>query len=408
MIKVILMVILALTMTSCARVTEPDDLAYVVAIGIDADGDTKKFTLQIANPLKISGGSNESGGEDGKETISNITVSGENVYQAVNTANHLYSKELSLAHTKLILISDKIAEEEGLKDFAEFLARSEEIRPNTFLSIVKGDAREYLSEVKPTNEVNPVKYYETIFDSDYTSFIPKSTVKDFYCYSMSSERETCLPLSAVKEEKTKGTLKTENHGFEEGTKDFKAGEIDSQGDIKTETAGMAILRDTKLVATASSKEAELYNIITGSYLKSETSYFDKNSPGDTVSVMQSQGEKPKIKVDISGDVPKIYVHLSLEADLRTTKEDYLLENNIGEFENQASEQIKNAALDFLYKTSRDYKSDIVGFGRYVKRNFKSFDEFEEYDWSKRYEDAEFYIDVDFKLRRSGLVNRKRG
>ena len=71
-------------------------------------------------------------------------------------------------------------------------------------------------------------------------------------------------------------------------------------------------------------------------------------------------------------MPKIYVHLSLEADLRTTKEDYLLENNIGEFENQASEQIKNAALDFLYKTSRDYKSDIVGFGRYVKRNFKSF------------------------------------
>ncbi len=177
---------------------------------------------------------------------------------------------------------------------------------------------------------------------------------------------------------------------------------------KSETAGMAILRDTKLVATASNKEAELYNIITGNYTKSETSYYDRNSPGDTVSVMQSQGEKPKIKVDISGEVPKIYVHLSLEADLRTTEEDYLLENNIGDFESQAADEIKKAALEFLYKTSREYKSDIVGFGRYVKRNFKSFDDFEEYDWQKRFELAEFYVDVDFKLRRSGLVNRKRG
>ncbi len=406
--KIIIILLFALTMSSCARATEPDSLAYVVAIGIDTKGDTKQFTLQIANPLKISGGSNESGGEDGKKTISNITVSGENVYQAVNTANHLYSKELSLAHTKLILISDKIAKEEGLKDFAEFLARSEEIRPNTFLSIVKDDAKKYLSEVKPTNEVNPVKYYETIFDSDYTSFVPKSTVKDFYCFSMSPEREICLPLSAVKEEKSKGTQKTENHGFEEGTEEIKAGEIELEGEIKTETAGMAILRDTKLIATATAKEAELYNIITGNYTKSETSYFDKNAPGDAVSVMQSQGEKPKIKVDISSDVPKIYVHLSLEADLRTTKEDYLLENNIGDFEGQAAEQLKNAALDFLYKTSREYKSDIVGFGSYAKRNFKSFDDFENFDWSKRFETAEFYVDVDFKLRRSGLVNRKRG
>ncbi len=408
MLKTVIFILFALTLSSCARWAEPDDLAYVVAIGIDANGDTKEFTLQIANPLKISGGSNESGGEDGKKTISNITVTGENVYQAVNTANHLYSKELNLSHTKLILVSDEIAEKEGLKDFAEFLARSEEIRPNTFLSIVKGDAKKYLNEVKPTNEVNPVKYYEVIFDSDYTSFIPKSTVKDFYCFSMSPEREICLPLSAVKEDKTKGTQNIINQGFENGTEEIFAGEIEFDGEIKTETAGMAILRDTKMVATASAKEAEIYNIITGNYTKSETSYFDKNSADNTVSVMQSQGEKPKIKVDISGEVPKIYVHLSLEADLRTTKEDYLLENNIGDFESRAALQLKNAATEFLYKTSREYKSDIVGFGSFVKRNFKSFDDFEDFNWSEKYENAEFFVDVDFKLRRSGLVNRKRG
>ncbi|MDO4618692.1 MAG: Ger(x)C family spore germination protein [Clostridia bacterium] len=406
--KLLVPIMLSVMLTSCARATEPDDLAYVVAIGIDSKGDTKNFTLQIANPIKISGGSSEQGGEDGKDTVSAISVEADNIYQAVNVANHLYSKELNLSHTKLILISDKIAEGEGLSEFSEFLSRTEEIRPNTYISIVKGDAKKYLEEVKPTNEVNPVKYYEVIFDSAYTSFIPKSSAWEFYCYASSPERQQVLPLSAVKEDNSKGTQNQKNKGFEDGMPEIKAGEIKTESEIKTETAGIAIFKDGKMIASAGAKEAEIYNIVSGSYTKSEVSYPDKGSRDNEIAVMQTLAKKPVIKVDISGEIPRIYVGLNFEADLRTVSEAYMIEADIENFEEQTEIAIKEAVKSFLYKTSTEYKSDIVGFGSYVKRKFSSFDDFEKYDWQEKYENAEFNVEVDFKLRRSGLINRKRG
>jgi hypothetical protein len=66
----ILIAILALFLTGCGDGNEPDAQGYVVAIGIDAPengGEGYDFTLQFANPSKISGGSGESGGKGGKD-----------------------------------------------------------------------------------------------------------------------------------------------------------------------------------------------------------------------------------------------------------------------------------------------------------------------------------------------------
>ena len=157
--KALILAICGVILSGCTRSVEPNDLAYVVAIGIDTADKPElyDFTLQIANPQAISGGSNQEGGEGGKETVSNLTITAPNIYSAVNIANHIYSKNVSLAHTKLIVVCEEIARTEGLAGLGETIARNEEIRPNTYLSVVKKEAKDYLKEIKPTNEVNPVK-----------------------------------------------------------------------------------------------------------------------------------------------------------------------------------------------------------------------------------------------------------
>lgn len=407
--KLIIIAVLVLV-AGCSRSSEPDELAYIVAIGIDKGEEDKTYdvTLQIANPLAISGGSKEEGGEGGKKTVSNLTVEASTIFSAVNIANHLYSKELSLAHTKLIAFSEEIAKNEGLAEFSEAIARNEEIRPNTFLTVIKGKAKEYLSEIKPTNEVNPVQYYEVIYESDDNGFVAKNPCQQFYANEMSPERENVLPLSAVLKKEEKGTQNSDYDGFEYRLKDYKAGEIKVDGDIKTQTCGMAIFKDGKMIEEAGAVETELYNILTGNYIKSEITYYDKNSPEKPVAVVQSQQRKPDIKVNIDSDVPKILVKLYLEADLRTVSEDYIVEQEMDKFEEQVQDEIEKSALKFLENTAREYQSDIVGFGRFIKHNFKSFDELELYNWQDRYPEAQFEVEVDFHLRRSGLINRRRG
>lgn len=407
--KLIIIMVLVL-IAGCSRYSEPNELAYIVAIGIDKGEEEQAYdvTLQIANPQAISGGSKEEGGEGGKKTVSNLTVAASTIFSAVNIANHLYSKELSLAHTKLIVFSEEIAKNEGLTEFSETIARNEEIRPNTFLTVVKGKAKEYLGEIKPTNEVNPVQYYEVIYESDDNGFIAKNPCQQFYANEMSPERENVLPLSAVVKEEEKGTQNSDYDGFEYMLKDYKAGEIKVDGDIKTQTCGMAIFKDGKMIEEAGAVETELYNILTGNYIKSEITYYDKNSPEKPIAVVQTQQRKPDIKVNIDSEVPEILVKLYLEADLRTVSEEYIVEQEMDKFEEQVQEEIEKSVLKFLDKTAREYQSDIVGFGRFIKHNFKSFEELELYNWQSRYPLSQFEVEVDFHLRRSGLINRRRG
>lgn len=343
-----------------------------------------------------------------------------------------------MAHTKLMVFCDEIAKAGELKGLSETIARSEEIRPNTFLSVVKGSAKEYLGSIEPTNEVNPVKYYEVIYDVDYTGYIPKNQIRNFYAYEQTPERENVLPLSAVKKDSEQGSEGSESSGgsggssatgeksqkpsdkplenkgtqnpyggFEYLHKDYLAGEIAVEGDIKTQTCGMAIFREGKMITECGSVEALLYNIITGDYVMSEIAYKNDKTPGEPVTVIQSQRKKPKVSVDIKGEKPRIKVKLYLEADLRTLNEGYVIEMDIDDFEQQVSAQIKAAAESFLYKTAREYQSDIIGFGSHIKRYFKTFDEFEAYGWQSIYPDTEFEVDVEFRVRRSGLINKKK-
>ncbi len=408
--RALLLIISAFLLVGCSRSFETNDLAYVVAIGIDkGEEETYDFTLQIANPQAISGGSDEKGGEGGKETVSNLTVTAPNIYSAVNIANHIYSKNVSLAHTKLIVVAEEIARGEGLKKLAETIARNEEIRPSTYLSVAKKAAKDYLEKIKPTNEVNPVKYYEVIYESDYSGYIPKHSCRDFYIRSLSTESENVLPLSAAMEEnEEKGTQNNEYDGFEYLMKNYTAGNIEVQGDIKTQVCGMAVFKDDVMIAEAGAVEAELYNMLCDRYERSEITYRAEKDADNAVSVIQTLEKSTQIEVEMEGDKPKIKVNLYLEADLRTVSQRYIIEEEQADFERQVTEQVEDALEKFLYKTAREYESDIVGFGSYIKKNFNSFDEFEKFDWQEKYKNAEFEANVNFHLRRSGLINKKKG
>ncbi len=362
--------------------------------------------MQIANPIAISGGSNEEGGEGGEKTISEITVTAPTIYSAVNIANHLNSKKISLSHTALIAFCDEIAKN-GVNDFADTIARSEELRPNTHITVVRGSAKEYLSEIKPTNEVNPVQYYKMIYGVGYTGFIPKNTSQKFYISSVCDYRDIVLPLSALKKDNPENS-EIMYEGFEYYTKNYLAGDVDAQSEEKTQSYGMAIMSGGKMIAEAGAVEAELYNILTGQYSQSEVTYKDERTPDRPVTVTQSQQKKPKIRVRIVNQKPEIYIKIFLEADLHTISGQYLIEEEYDNFETQAKEEIKTAVDKFLKKTVSEYQSDIIGFGDYAKRSFKMYDEFIEYGWSKRYPESEFITEVDFHIRRSGLVDRKQG
>ena len=51
-------------------------------------------------------------------------------------------------------------------------------------------------------------------------------------------------------------------------------------------------------------------------------------------------------------------------------------------------------------------TDIIGFGTRAKKEFSDYGEFEKFNWHDAYKTAEFQVDADFTIRRTGLIIKK--
>lgn len=403
LIKTAVLCAIPLFLCSCSDATEPDTLGYVVALGIDKS-ETAEFgyriTLQFANPSKISGGSSEEGGKGGSESIENITVDAPEIYSAVNTANHIISKTFVLSHTKLIVFSDKVARD-GIKSILETIGRSSDLRPNTYFAVSRGKAEDFLKSVNPKTEINPVRYYTMIFENDYSGFVPQNMCADFYFYCESDEKCCVMPLCAVYS--AEGADAESGTGYQYGLADYRAGQIHSDSE-KTQVMGTAVFFGDRLIGELGNIETEMYNILTGQYTSSYVTYNYSRMPNSPVTILQKQKHKPRISADTSGNIPKITAKVYIEGDFASATPRMAVENELDRFTGEITGELKAQLTDFLKKTQA-LGTDIVGFGSYAKRNFKTVTEFSEYDWNSRYKNAQIEVEVNFEVQRTGLAVR---
>lgn len=177
--------------------SEPNDVAYVSALGIDKGlQGNYDITIQFARPTQISGGSSEEGGKGGEEIVENIQVEAPDIYSAVNIANQLISKKFSLSHMKLIVFSKETAQN-GIKDIMETVSRSNEMRPDIITAVSRETANKYLESLKPIVEVNPAKYYQLIFEKNNSGGVPKMNGITSMNYLVSNQRDIVMPLTGV-------------------------------------------------------------------------------------------------------------------------------------------------------------------------------------------------------------------
>lgn len=412
--------------SGCYDANEPNDYAYVVGLGLDKSEREGEYeiSIQYAKPTEISGGGSEEGGGGG-ETLGLVTVEAPTVFSGISVANNLVSKRFQLSHTKIIVLSEEIARD-GVGDIMYTVMRSTDLRPNMYVAVARGAAKEYFSSVQPQMEINPVKYYQLIFENKAAEFVPKNVSQNVYFYLNSAERDVVLPLVSKSKEpeneenknegnKTNGETQEENtelpktdaelnyENFQYLMKQYSAGNVSAGKKNKSEAMGMAVFSGEKMIGEMSSIESELYNILTGTFRYNYDSFGGAGVSDKPVVMLIEEQNKPKISVDVSQLPPKISVRAAIEGSVISVPGEYLLEENIYEFENEFKRDIKTALNKFLYKTSRELGADILGFGSYAKRSFFNYSDFEEYNWRERYKSAEFDVEVDFNIRRTGLI-----
>lgn len=427
MIKKAVIILLCLLLCGCYDNREPNNIAFVTAVGIDISKQNKKnydITFQIANPTQISGGASEEGGKGG-EIIQNITVEAPTVYAGIETANFIMSKIISLSHIKLFVFSEELARN-GIADLTDAMSRSEEIRPNVYLAVAKASAKEYLEAVKPSAEINPAKYYQSTFEKEALGGIPKSTNNEFYFYQKTDERNAVLPIASVINAKNNdsisdkasntalnGAQQTEENekqrnapvnenAFEYKIKNYIAGQVAISEENESELMGMAVFSGDKMIGALGSTETLIYNILTNKFKQGYITF--KSSKTDIpITILLQRTEKTKISYDKTSKTAT--VKLFLEGEFISLPADYITEKDTQTFEKEIRAAIKESFEMFTDRLQTEFKSDIIGIGSSAKREFLTYDDFKNYNWCEQFPNIEVVFNIDFVIERTGLTIR---
>lgn len=375
-----------------------DKLAYVVAIGIDTSNkNTYSFTFQFTNVTSPS----ESGNAEKSPSIVN-TVDASSLSTAINLMNTYIGKRLNLSHCKVIVFSEEIATK-GIANQIYTLMNDTQARPSANIVVSKCNAKSYIENSKPTFENLITKYYDVFpSSSNYTGYTANVTLGDFI---NNLECTTCNPVAILGglNSETLNKITDLNHNQEDAT---KSNESTIEGKRGSENLGLAVFKNDKMVGELNAIECLSYLNMNNEAKGFFVSVPDPENAGEYLDLYLSPTKPLKIDLDIINNSPFIKVTANYNARIYSMKPDskYLNNTILKNVSASCNSFLESTFSNYLYKTSKEFNSDINGFGKYALSNFWTTQEFDNFNWLDNYENCYFDVDVNTTVESSILLN----
>lgn len=428
-LKIIISIIISLIFlygfSDSYRSENIDQLDYVIAIGVDSVPNSKdlEISFQFTN---LSPFSQNSPSEGNEPIIDKVITS--SILSGVNLMNAYEGKQLNLAHCKVVVFSEEVAKAGLLPEISDLINNSQ-IRPTTNIIIAKESANKYLKSSVSSLEQVLTKYYDIFpHSSEYTGYTSNIILGDFYDSLINKNIGSTAILGTISKDSTtssdsnsddsssneKNSSGNENNSSEEQNltnaseiESLNPGEPTIKGDRGTENIGLCVFKDDIYIGDLNPIETLCYSMIKNevdSFLVNINSPFNQDRQiGISIDSLSST----LVSVDTSKDSPKIKVTFNLTAKTATGLDelDYSDINIINTLNTALKEYLTNEISNYLYKTSKEFKADINGFEKMARRKFLTIEDYENYNWAQKYENAEFEVDVKCDIKSSLLMKK---
>lgn len=397
---IIILIICLVTLSGCYDVNSVETLAYAVAIGIDKESKgTIKLTIQFAVPKASDSSSGSS--QASSSTIVDVTCA--TIDEGISLINSYISKKVNLSHCKVIVFSEEIAYE-GISDYILNLMNNVQVRPDCNLIISRCDAYSFLSNSIPTLESVPARYYELILNSsEYTGYTDTIYLTDFYERLLNNRCEPIAILGGV------NTKETQNRALDIDalSNGYKADETPIETQNHIENMGLAVFSGDSLVGELNSIETLCHMIVSNKLQNATITIPSPINSNSNISLYINLKKPTKNNVKIVNDYPYItsnvfvtgYV-LNVDNSLDLTNEE-----SVQEINNAVSAYLNYCISSYLYKTSKDFHSNIDDFGVQLIHNYLTNDHWKRADWLNNYKNSFFDVNVECNIVSSNLFNK---
>ena len=285
-LTIILIIILIIAFSSSYNYSNIDNLAFVVALGIDVS-DTKniKVTFQFVKPPSTSEGSNQ------ESKIFQDTVDCNSIPNAINIMNSYLARKIDLSHCRSIVFSEDVAKN-GISDHVYTLMNDVQVRPSSNIITTTCTAYEYIKNSIPSLETSITRYYDIFPNSGkYTGYVSDATIGDFYNSLLCNACDPHTILGGVS-----STSSTNSQSAVSTDSNIKSGSSPISGMRSSENIGMAAFKHDKLIGELDAIETVCFHILhnnINSFLVSIPNPNDKNSNLD---ILLTPKKDTKIKI----------------------------------------------------------------------------------------------------------------
>lgn len=391
------MLVLALSctlITSCWSAREIDQLAFIVAMGVDKEDDLIKLTVQVV----VGGGGSGGEGEGSGAPVWITSVTGNSLSEAVFSLHRIISKTPFLSHSYVLILGEDLARD-GIAEVLDWVGRDREMRNSLQVAVALGSAEDII-KVEPKMTQLPAEYIEALLRLGVeTGQIPNAHLLQMrVAYANRPALQIMMPLIQPQpQEDTGGGSGGENPAAGAGGSSSSGEE---QKPESIELKGTAVFRDDKMVGTLDLRESRGVAWLTGQI-------------SDTLVTINRQEGQVTQNVDFAQAKYRLResgANFVLEA--RVTQDGVLKAWPLGtdqgitptilaQLENDLVRVIEEEIRAALTKLQKDYNADVLGLGERLRR--LDSDLYKSLNWDEAFPSLQLATDIKASFRRIGLT-----
>ncbi|WP_244444795.1 Ger(x)C family spore germination protein [Paenibacillus camerounensis] len=343
------LVLLPMLLSGCWERRELNELAFVLALGIDKAESGFKITMQVVIPSAIS--SQNGGAAGGGVPVASYSFTAPTIYESLRQFNMTVSRSAYMGHIRVLVIGESLARE-GVSPMLDVLKRSREPRMDFYVMVAKGGtAEEALNVLSALDRLPANKLYNALDKSYKVSARTVAVTLDRFIEDLLYQgKNPVLTGVEVKGDPDAGGEKRNTERTNPKTK------------LRYES--VAVFRKDKMLGWLSAEEVAGYNYITDNVIKN-TGHVDGDEDG--LVVIEALKSKTRRKVKFIEGEPHIYLDIEALCNVEeVTGRDQLDEDKIIlDLERKAEKRIVMRMKQSVEQINDRFNVDIFGFGQSI-------------------------------------------
>lgn len=190
-------------------------------------------------------------------------------------------------------------------------------------------------------------------------------------------------------------------------KAYKADETPIKSKDNLENTGLAVFSGDVLVGELNNIETLCHLIVSNKLQNATITIPNPYNYDNNLSIYIGLNKKTKTNVKLVNNYPYIEIEVFISGNVLSLDDtlDLSDETFIKNIEDYVNTYLTENIYNYLYKTSKDFKSDIDNFGRKIVNNYLTWQQWVDSDWLNNYENSFFNVKVNTNIRSGYLFTK---